>query len=55
MADLVCGVLSLLIAVAFLVVLAHAVPSPPLLIVILLGLAAMVTSLIETVRGDQRR
>jgi hypothetical protein len=55
MADLVCGILSLLIAVAFLAILAYAVPSLPLLIVILLGLAAMATSLIETVRGDQRR
>jgi hypothetical protein len=55
MADLVCGILTLLIAVAFLGVLAYAVPSVPLSIVILLGLAAMAMSLIETVRGDQRR
>jgi hypothetical protein len=55
MADLAGGVISLLIAAVFLAILAYALPSAPLWIVILIGLALMVASFIETVRSDQRR
>lgn len=55
MADRAGGIISLLIAAVFLAILAYAVPSVPLWIVILIGLALMVASLIETMRSDQRR
>jgi hypothetical protein len=55
MADLAGGVISLLVAAVFLAILAYAVPSVPLWIVILIGFALMVASFIETLRSDQSR
>ncbi|HEX6112298.1 MAG TPA: hypothetical protein VFZ10_08325 [Geminicoccaceae bacterium] len=55
MADLAGGVISLLVAAVFLAILAYAVPSVPLWIVILVGFALMVASFIETWRSDQSR
>jgi hypothetical protein len=55
MANLAGGVISLVVAAAFLAVLAYAVPSIPLWIVILIGFATMVTSVVESLRGDERR
>jgi hypothetical protein len=55
MMDLLAGGISLLVAGVFLAILVYAVPSVPLWIVILIGLATMVASLIETLRSDQRR
>jgi chromate transport protein ChrA len=55
MADLAGGAISLLIAAVFLAILAYAVPSVPLWIVILIGFALMVASFIETWRSDQPR
>jgi hypothetical protein len=55
MADLAGGVISLLVAAVFLAILAYAVPSVPLWIVILIGFALMVASIIETLRSDQSR
>jgi hypothetical protein len=55
MADLAGGIISLLVAVVFLAILIYAVPSVPLWIVILVGVAMMVASLVESLRGDQSR
>jgi hypothetical protein len=55
MTDLLAGGISLLVAGVFLAILVYAVPSVPLWIVILIGLATMVATLIETLRSDQRR
>jgi hypothetical protein len=55
MADLAGGVISLLVAAVFLAILAYAVPSVPLWIVILIGFALMVASIIETLRSNQSR
>ena len=55
MMELLAGGISLLVAAAFLAVLAYAVPSVPLWIVILIGFALMVVSLIQTLRSDQSR
>ena len=52
-ADLVAGTVALLVAIAFLGVLAYKVPSVPLWIVILLGAAMMVVSFLEARRGDE--
>jgi hypothetical protein len=55
MTDLLTGGISLLVAGVFLAILVYAVPSVPLWIVILIGLATMVANVIETLRSDQRR
>jgi hypothetical protein len=55
MADLAGGIISLLIAAAFLSILAYAVPSVPLWIVILVGFASMVASVVESLRGNETR
>jgi hypothetical protein len=55
MADLAGGIISLLVAAVFLAILAYAVPSVPLWIVILVGFAAMVASLVESLRGNETR
>jgi hypothetical protein len=55
MADLVGGILSLVVAAAFLAILAYQVLSVPLWIVILVGFAMMVASLVESLRGDESR
>jgi hypothetical protein len=55
MMDLLAGGISILAAAVFLAILAYAVPSVPLSIVILIGFACMVASVIETLRSDQRR
>ena len=55
MMELLAGGISLLVAAAFLAILAYAVPSVPLWIVILIGFALMVVSLIQTLRSDQSR
>jgi hypothetical protein len=54
MADVVAGIVALVIAIGFLGVLVYKVPSVPLWIVILLGAAAMVASLLESARGETR-
>jgi len=54
MADLAGGVIALLIAAVFLAILAYAVPSVPLWIVIAIGFVAMVASVVEALRGQQR-
>jgi hypothetical protein len=53
--DLVAGIVSLAIALAFLGVLIYKVWSIPLWIVVLIGFACMAASVIETLRSDQRR
>jgi uncharacterized protein (DUF983 family) len=53
--DLIAGLVSLATALAFLGVLVYKVWSIPLWIVILLGAAMMVASLIESVRSDEWR
>jgi hypothetical protein len=55
MTDLLAGGISLLVAGVFLAILVYAVPSVPLWIVILIGLATMVASVVEALRGNQRR
>jgi chromate transport protein ChrA len=55
MTDLLTGGISLLVVAVFLAILAYAVPSVPLWIVILIGFALMVASLIEPLRSNQRR
>jgi hypothetical protein len=50
--DLVAGIISLVVALGFLGVLVYEVHSVPLWIVILLGAAMMVASLIEVRRSD---
>ena len=55
MADLAGGIISLVVAAGFLAILAYAVPSVPLWLVILAGFALMVASLLESLRGDERR
>lgn len=55
MMDLLAGGISLLVAAVFLAILVYAVPSVPLAIVVLIGFASMVASVIETLRSDQRR
>jgi hypothetical protein len=55
MADLIAGIVSLVIALGFLGVLVYKVTSVPLWIVILLGAAAMVASFLESTRGDETR
>lgn len=55
MMDLLAGGISILIAAVFLAILVYAVPSVPLAIVVLIGFACMVASVIETLRSDQRR
>ncbi len=52
MADLIAGIMSLAVALGFLGVLIYKVPSPPLVIVVLLGVAMMVASLIQAARGN---
>jgi hypothetical protein len=53
--DLIAGLISLATALAFLGVLVYKVWSFPLWIVIALGAAMMVASLIESVRSDLQR
>jgi hypothetical protein len=53
--DLVASIVSLVTALAFLGVLMYKVWSIPLWIVILLGAAMMVASLIESVRSEESR
>jgi hypothetical protein len=54
MADLIAGIVSLVIAIGFLGVLVYKVTSVPLWIVILVGAAMMVASFVEAARsGDQ--
>jgi hypothetical protein len=55
MADLAGGIISLLVAAVFLAILAYAVPSVPLWIVVLIGFALMVASVVESLRGDEGR
>jgi hypothetical protein len=55
MADLAGGIISLLVAAVFLAILAYAVPSVPLWIVMLVGFAVMVASLVESLRGNETR
>lgn len=55
MANLIAGILSLAIALGFLAILAYAVPSVPLWIVLAIGFVMMVASVAETWRGDQQR
>jgi hypothetical protein len=55
MADLIAGIIALVIAIGFLGVLVYKVPSVPLWIVILLGAAMMVASFVQAVRGDETR
>jgi hypothetical protein len=55
MADLLGGILSLVVAALFLGILAYQVPSAPLIIIIMLGFAMMVASLIESRRSDEGR
>jgi hypothetical protein len=55
MADLAGGIISLAVAAVFLAILAYAVPSVPLWIVLLVGFALMVASLVESLRGDESR
>jgi hypothetical protein len=55
MSDLIAGIISLVAAGGFLGVLVYKVTSVPLWIVILLGMAGMVMSLAEMVRGNQGR
>lgn len=55
MMDMLAGGISILIAAVFLGILAYAVPSVPLAIVVLIGFACMVASVVETRRSDQRR
>jgi hypothetical protein len=55
MMELLAGGISILVAAVFLAILAYAVPSVPLWIVILIGFALMVASFIETWRSDQPR
>jgi hypothetical protein len=54
MADLIAGIVALVIAIGFLGVLVYKVPLVPLWIVILLGAAAMVASVLESVRDETR-
>jgi hypothetical protein len=53
--DLVAGLVSLAAALGFVGVLVYKVWSIPLWIVVLLGAAMMVASLVESVRSDQQR
>jgi hypothetical protein len=53
--ELIAGLIALATALAFLGVLVYKVWSIPLWIVILLGGAMMVASLIESMRSDQQR
>jgi hypothetical protein len=53
--ELIAGLIALATALGFLGVLVYKVWSIPLWIVILLGAAMMVASLIESMRSDQQR
>jgi hypothetical protein len=53
MANLISGIVALAIALGFLGVLVYAVPSVPLWIVILVSLAAMFASAVESLRGNE--
>jgi hypothetical protein len=55
MVDLVTGSIALAIALVFLAIPAVKLASLPLAVVILIGVAAMVWSLVEAVRERQRR
>jgi hypothetical protein len=55
MTDLGSGIISLLVAAAFLGILAYAVPSVPLWVVILGGFVLMVASLVESLRSGEGR
>jgi hypothetical protein len=54
MADLIAGIVALVIAIGFLGVLVYKVVSVPLWIVILLGAAMMVASFVESMRDETR-
>jgi hypothetical protein len=55
MSDLIAGIISLMVAGGFLGVLVYKVTSVPLWIVILLGVAGMLMSLVEASRGNEGR
>jgi hypothetical protein len=55
MADMIAGIVALVIAIGFLGVLVYKVASVPLWAVIVIGAAMMVASFLEAARGNQAR
>ena len=53
MTTYIAGGIALAIAGGYLALLAYKVPEPPLLVVLLIGFAAMAASLIEEIRAER--